>query len=204
MQSTDAIRHARLTEAEVYSGALVDLLNPRIDDVHMLDVAVSLSRLARFIGHGRSFYSVAQHSVFVADLLPAADRVHGLLHDAAEAYIGDLANPVKRALVTACPAFAPAWKSIEKGLRARIYQRAGVMLPDPETEARVKEADLIALATEQRDVLASPNRWNLPVGPAGLAIRPVEPHAAFMMFADALHRVGIHVRPVDLRMESRP
>src|SRR5688572_16807572 len=86
------------------SGIRIDLLGPRPEDVTLPDVAHALARICRYTGHVRSaHYSVAQHSVYVSQHL--RDQGHGLgiqrqglLHDAHEAYTGDVASPIKRAM----------------------------------------------------------------------------------------------------------
>lgn len=71
------------------------LLSPDPDLVDIRDIAHALSNLCRFTGHARKFYSVAQHSVIVSELASPEDAAWGLLHDSAEAYVGDLSAPVK-------------------------------------------------------------------------------------------------------------
>ena len=80
-----------------------DFINPKIEDIHILDIAHALSQICRFGGHTSSFYSVAEHSINVATLLEqqGADKITvlaGLLHDATEAYMGDMPRPIKQSL----------------------------------------------------------------------------------------------------------
>ncbi|GJD31442.1 hypothetical protein PMNALOAF_2701 [Methylobacterium adhaesivum] len=182
---------ATLTQFETYGGALVDLIEPRVEDISFDDIAISLSRIARFNGHSRAPYTVAQHSCIVANFLPEEHRVHGLLHDAPEYATGDLTSPLKLALSLICPEFRAAFKRIEGAFRVAIYQAAGIALPTPEVEAMVRRADLIALATEQREIMLSPNAWNLPLPASPRRIIPVDQKAAFLMYADALADCGI-------------
>ena len=86
-----------------YTGANVDVLDPKVGDIHLADIAHHLSNLCRFTGACKFFYSVAQHSVYMADHLAmdGADILTqrlGLMHDAAEAYLNDIARPFKRGL----------------------------------------------------------------------------------------------------------
>ncbi len=83
------------------SGSLVDVLALRPGDVNLGDIAHSLSQLCRFGGQCDTFYSVAQHSVHIAETMfqmtgDAIRAKRALLHDAAEAYLGDLPRPIKQ------------------------------------------------------------------------------------------------------------
>lgn len=77
------------------SGQQFDLLRPTASMIKPVDIAHALSRLCRFNGHTRAHYSVAQHSLIVASLVPVEHQLVALLHDAPEAYIGDMTRPLK-------------------------------------------------------------------------------------------------------------
>ena len=110
------------------------------------------------------------------DIVPDHLAIQGLMHDAAEAFLGDVASPLKQLL--------PEYKVIEKRVEDDIADRFG--LPrgmDPE----VKRADLIALATEKRDLMPVSENWPVPVGyygvqPDTLFITPWSPWSARRMF----------------------
>jgi hypothetical protein len=85
------------------SGRYIDLLNPKPSDIRIEDIAAALAKLCRFGGHCSRFYSVAEHSIHAASIVKddGAERLAilaTLLHDAAEAYIGDVVRPLKRVL----------------------------------------------------------------------------------------------------------
>jgi hypothetical protein len=80
------------------SGRHIRVLDPRPEDVWMPDIAWALSRICRFGGHSPCHDSVAQHSVIVSELCPRELQLVGLLHDATEAYVGDVIGPLKHAL----------------------------------------------------------------------------------------------------------
>lgn len=134
------------------------LTNPRPEDVDFNEIAYALSHLCRFAGHTKKFYSVAQHCCLVASLLPKPLKLYGLLHDAHEAYIGDITTPVKHAL--GIP--KQAMKAIESPILVAIHRAAGHEWPLPESIAgAIKYADLVALNTERRDLMApSPQPWS--------------------------------------------
>ena len=81
-----------------HTGRHVDPLNVRAEDICLEDIAFALSNLCRFGGHVR-FYSVAEHCVRVCRAAPPELQRAALLHDAAEAYIGDIIRPLKRSII---------------------------------------------------------------------------------------------------------
>lgn len=132
------------------SGRYFDFIDPQPAMIDIDDIAWGLANTCRFGGQSLEFYSVAQHSVIVSLLVPPPLAFAGLMHDAAEAYIGDMVGPLKQLL--------PEFKAIEKRIEARIFDVFGVALPLP---PEIKQADLRALRTEQRDLTSgSGDNWN--------------------------------------------
>lgn len=131
-----------MTWVSVSTGKSVSLTNPMPGSIDIRDIAHALSHLCRFTGHTRRLYTVAQHSVLVARAVPEKDRFHGLMHDAPEAYIGDVSSPLK--------AMLPEYKRIEQEIWRTIAWRFSISPTLPES---VKHADLVMLATERRDLL---------------------------------------------------
>jgi len=133
-----------------YSGTDVPVMAPAAVHIHLEDIAHALAMLCRFGGHTREFYSVAQHSVFVSHLVPAADALHGLLHDASEAYLSDIIRPVKH-----LKAMAP-YRAVEAQLQAVIYGRFGLAATMPES---VHDMDNALLVTEASELLPVRPAW---------------------------------------------
>lgn len=127
---------------QTYTGKRFYPLNPMAEDVDILDIAHALSNMCRFNGHTRQFYSVAQHSVLVACIVPEPLALAALLHDAAEAYFADIVRPVKPHLF--------GLGEIEQRIHAAIAERFGIPAA---MDARIKVADMELLATERRDLL---------------------------------------------------
>lgn len=159
------------------SGRAFDLVAPRPEDVDFaVDVPEALARIARFAGHCRAgAYSVAQHCVLGAEAIlaethdPALARAF-LLHDAHEAYCGDIPSPVVAALEAIAydtrggPARVAARdtiRSLRDRIDAAIYTAAGIDWPLPHLVAdRVRVWDIAMLAAERRQLLGpAPRLW---------------------------------------------
>lgn len=123
-------------------GNYFNLLKPEESIISIEDIAQGLSHINRFNGQTRLAYSVAQHSVLVSQVVPPEFAFFGLLHDAAEAYIGDMTTQLKMLI--------PAYKTIEKRVEHAIFKRFGLPCTIPPA---VKNGDLLALATEFRDLM---------------------------------------------------
>src|SRR5262245_24308662 len=81
-----------------YTGNRFDFGGPNPSDIDIRDIAHGLSHICRFGGRTTRFYSVAQHCLLVSRLVDPKYAMHGLMHDAAEAYIGDIVRPLKQKL----------------------------------------------------------------------------------------------------------
>lgn len=162
-----------------FSGNRFYPLEPRIDRVAIEDIAHGLAYQCRFNGQTCAFYSVAQHSLVVASLVPPHLRLAALLHDAAEAYLGDMVKPLKVLL--------PEFAAIEEKVTLIIGETFGVDFSD---YAPIKAADLVALATEKRDLMPhSVERWAYLDTIRALPdpIEPLSPRDAKLAFLDRFH-----------------
>lgn len=128
-----------------YTGAKIEPLDPDPSLIFIEDIAHSLANQCRFTGHVSSFYSTAQHSVLVSYLVPDEDRLWALLHDGSEAYISDIASPVKRH-----PDFGTYYDIAEERLTRAIAERFQLPYPMPKS---IKVADKMMLRAEQRDLM---------------------------------------------------
>lgn len=116
----------------------------RPEDVDVRDIIWATSNVCRFAGHVRKHYSVATHQVLVHDLAEmhgASDAVRRacLLHDASEAYLGDVPSPLKRLL--------PQYQEMEARVEAAVRARFGLS-DDPAVWQQVKRFDVMALHLE--------------------------------------------------------
>ncbi len=123
-------------EIDLYAGGVIDPFNPCSDQIRIEDIAHALSMLCRFNGHCRHFYSVAEHSVRVAERCRVNLQLDGLLHDAAEAYLGDLPRPIKQAL--------PDFQSAERRLQAEISRKFDLSMEMPD-EVRLADDEMLRI-----------------------------------------------------------
>jgi uncharacterized protein len=146
------------TWIQTFTGLAFDLADPKPEQVAIEDIAHALAMVPRYAGHCRFHYSVAQHSVMVASIVAATDpalTLAALLHDAAEAYLGDWSSPLKALMRQADHEQAPCVGTnqvpleLEERVERVIGMRFGV---DLSRNPLIKAADLVALATEKRDL----------------------------------------------------
>ncbi len=154
---------------QTVSGRVFWPFDPRPEDVTLEDVAHALAMECRFGNHTPTFYSVAQHSVLVSRLVAPSIAMYGLLHDAHEAYMGDMTRPVKNSMGQGLTNYTLACGRVQKAIEMAL----GVVEPDWGTLELVKLADNIALATEKRDLLVDgPGKWKPLPPPAHETIKP--------------------------------
>ena len=161
---------------QTYTGGQFWPLDPQPEDVFIVDIAHSLANICRFGGHCLQFYSVAQHSIIVSELVPHEYALIGLLHDSAEAYLGDIITPIKSEMTQ--------YKGIEYKVLDVILNRFGLVWPKQE---EVRTADIIALVTEKRDIMAlSLEKWSFgaDVAPMRKIIIPMSPIEAESKFLE--------------------
>jgi uncharacterized protein len=155
------------------SGAWFDFLAPSESAFTIEDIAHGLANICRYSGQCKSFYSVAEHSLLVSQVAEGFE-FEALLHDAAEAFLGDITRPLKQIL--------PEFKRIENEVENAILQRFGVPVPLP---VEVKRADLRVLAAEQRQIMPNgTDGWvrNQPIVPANVVVRHLTPSESKRIF----------------------
>jgi len=127
----------------IYSGKFISLVNPLVSDIQLVDIAHHLSNICRFTGSTITLYSVAQHSVAVSKIVSPENALWGLLHDASEAYLGDVSSPLKYYL-------NGKYRELEDRFMSVICEKFGLPPIEPE---EVYEADKIMYVTERRDLM---------------------------------------------------
>jgi len=160
-----------------HSGISFNLLEPDGDLVEIEDIAHALSHLCRFTGHTNRFYSVAEHCVRAARHVAPEFRLKALLHDATEAYLGDVSSPLK--------ALLHEYRLIEFRLDCVIRERYGLPLKQ---SPEVKQADLAMLAAERESLMPSTGEhWPLldgiePADNIRDTMSPAQAHSAFLTY----------------------
>ena len=176
------------------SGRRLYLLHPEASDIDLNDIVHSLAHQGRFTGHAQAFYSIAQHSVVVADMVARTagatveDQKWALIHDFPEFAIGDIAGPLKSILSDwTCRLL----DQLEMRWMAVIACRFGLLPPGaPFTgfPPVVDRADKIALATERPTLLPLTKPWpGLPPADPDTCIKPLPPDHAECLFWQRFH-----------------
>ena len=130
---------------QTHSGRRFCPTNPNPEAIVIQDVAHALSMQCRFAGHTKYFYSVAQHSVGVSYLCDEQDALWGLLHDASEAYLVDIPNPLKRS------GTFDSYLDLEVKMMRAVCKRFGLSEEEP---VSVKKADKTLLVIEANQLMA--------------------------------------------------
>ncbi len=157
----------------LHGGGYLDFLDPDSCEFTIDGIAHGLSMVCRFAGQTKYFYSVAQHSVLVSRIVPPEDALAGLMHDAPEAFLGDVTRPLKMLL----PEYRPVYKRVEESIFCRFN------IPNPLPQS-VKDADLAMLAIEQIRLMGHKEEWATTEGvkPANITWRCLSPEFAKQEF----------------------
>ncbi|MBL8015523.1 MAG: phosphohydrolase [Candidatus Doudnabacteria bacterium] len=163
---------------DTFSGKRIFPFAPEVEQISILDIAHALSNICRFGGHTKEFYSVAQHSILVSQHCDPTDALWGLLHDASEAYIGDLTKPIKQ-LEELKP-----YRDAEDRLHRVISIKFKLSETIPES---VKRADKVMLMTEKRDLMKAADlrvKQNIDIKPLPKRIIPLPPKTSEQLFME--------------------
>lgn len=166
---------------QTYTGRAFYPMEPDPDMVDPTDIAHALGHLCRYNGHVSQFYSVAEHCVLMSYAVAPENALWALLHDATEAYVGDMVSPLKRSM--------PEFRLAERRVSYAICHRFGISTDCPE---EVKQADTRIL-WDERDALfgPAPLEWGLLRGstPLGVTIRGLSPRVAKSTYAMRLEEL---------------
>lgn len=171
---------------QVHSGIRFYPLDPRPDEINIEDIAHSLSMQCRFNGHIKQFYSVAEHSVYVAhiaeNLFNMEAFLPGLLHDSPETYIGDMVRPVKSDM--------KYYRKVEKNIEKVIINKFELSEKEEVWKA-VKKADMMLLSLEHRQLMDKFIPWDTDIlWDTKLNIQCMEPKEAEQFFLDNFRTKG--------------
>jgi uncharacterized protein len=161
---------------QTYTGRKVSLTNPKVEDIVPEDIAHALAHICRFNGQIREHYSVAQHSMEVAKHVAPRLRLEAILHDAAEAYIGDMISPLKN--------LVPGFRDIEYRFEKIIAEKFNILL-DNMRHPVIKLVDRGMMLSEARALMRYPG--NIPIeGPLYEIPRPMDACEAEQVFLGEL------------------
>ena len=176
-----------------HSGKKLNPFNPNPDDITIGDIAHSLSMMCRFNGHCSRFYSVAEHSILVSQVVKIVSReaaMYGLMHDAAEAYLSDIPKPIKRRL--------PEAMEIENVLLNAILAKFKITVTQDIIQ-EVEKADLRMLETERIALIHDSIQFDCtrgiqPYSHSHLSIKSlttyIEPHKVELAFLVRFKQLG--------------
>lgn len=167
---------------QTFTGRQFWPIDPRPDEIDLLDVAHGLSMICRYGGHAKRFYSVAEHCCHLFDFAmtrcPQEVLAWVLMHDASEAYLGDIPRPLKP--------FLPGYKALEAKMTAAVAVRFNLVGDEP---AFVKQIDLRITGDEAAQNMAAPPTPWADTGPIlGVELRFWKPADAKRNF---LHRAAM-------------
>jgi hypothetical protein len=161
---------------ETYTGKRFHFLDPKPEEICIKDIAHALSLKCRYSGHCKFFYSVGQHSLHVAYLLPEELKLSGLLHDAAEAYIPDIPRPIKRHY---------GLEEAENKIISVIADKYNLYFDD-----MILEVDNTMLSTEAEQLMENKDGWAPLPKPLPFKIDQYEPLFIEGKFLEQFNKYG--------------
>ncbi len=171
----------------VRSGGYLDLADPQPDQFTLADIAGALSKICRFGGQCTRFYSVAEHSIHCAaqgwrDGLKRKAQIALLMHDAAEAFVGDCVKPLKIML--------PDYQDVESRMEDAIAEKFGIKFR--KNKPAVQEIDRAMLIAERHSMFPADHiAWHGEHDVRKLTVEfqhwmPENAEEIFMLYADLL------------------
>lgn len=161
-----------------YTGKKFFLLEPRIEDIDVIDIAHSLAMQCRWTGHCRHHYSIAQHAYYCSLIGPEEEAFQRLHHDDSEAYIADMNRPLKHYTEAGA-----AYKKVEKPLQDLIYDAMGLSRIEHES---VHLADHAMLYAEKSQIMGylfdEAEKWTPDEAQANIKIEQWTPEYAEHMY----------------------
>jgi uncharacterized protein len=164
----------------LFSGGTINPLDPDPNDIQLVDIAHALGNICRWTGHVTKFLSVAEHSV-LASLF--TKDLPTLMHDSSEAYLSDLARPIKQA-----PGLGEIYLEVEAKLESAIATRFG--LPQPPMSKATKAADDAMLYREARELVPTLGVEMPEIIPGTPELKLWTPEEATVAFLDRFYELG--------------
>ena len=160
------------TSIALHDGDFFDFADPESHNFNIATIGHSLSHLCRFTGHTIRHYSVAEHSVLVSRLVPDELAFGALMHDAAEAYLGDVSSPLK--------ALLPEYKALEERVERAIAAFFSLDFP---LHPLIKSADKALYREELRQMTnGHDNLWHVDQPKVDVMITGMQPKDAKNFF----------------------
>lgn len=166
---------------QTFTGRAFFPLAVNVNDINEFDIAHSLAFQCRYNGHTSKFYSVAEHAYHMSYIVPEEDALWALLHDAPEAYIGDMVRPLKKTM--------PEFRALDEKIMEAICEKFELhqnFMPDSVLEAdnRIIENERLALLREP------PYPWTIHGDPyPDLVIEAWAPEVAEFKFYNRLQEL---------------
>jgi uncharacterized protein len=151
---------------ETLSGKQYHLLEPDPAVINIKDIARALAYTCRYVGHCTRFYSVAEHCIHLCNFAPPEQKLLALLHDAHEAYCGDVSSPLKRAIIDLSPYGVSPFDQIERLAQEATEEALGVAARWTEYDRKVVSILDKRICGDEKLAIkhSSPFDWPEPLG----------------------------------------